>query len=112
LNEAEERVRKRCRKPAIGFADTADGSIKERHIIDLRKLAAIDIVFLGPRVILVEYLFGVVFPLALGIFISAREHARWQIALGIYILCLAINYAPMLSWVSGTVSNMGARPSK
>ena len=65
---------------------------------ELRKLAAIDIALLGYRLILAEYVFAVFFSIALGIFVLWRGHSHWQILLGIYFLCLGINYAPMLVW--------------
>ena len=63
---------------------------------DFRKLAAIDIAFLGYRFILAEYAFAVVFSIALGILVLARSHSVWQVALGTYLVCLGINYVPML----------------
>jgi len=63
-----------------------------------RKLAAIDIVFLGYRLILAEYAFGVLFSLALGVFVLLRRHSAWQLALGLYLICLGINYVPMLAY--------------
>src|SRR5579859_5697255 len=67
-------------------------------MIDLRKLAAIDIAFLGYRLIVSEYAFGVLFSTALGFFVLIRAQAEWQVLLGIYLACLGINYAPMLAW--------------
>ena len=63
-----------------------------------RKLAAIDIVFLGYRLILAEYAFGVLFSLALGVFVLLRRQSAWQLALGLYLICLGINYVPMLAY--------------
>lgn len=67
-------------------------------MIDLRKLAAIDMVFLGSRFIVAEYTFGVFFSLALGVFVLLRSHSPWQLVLAIYFFCLAANYVPMLRW--------------
>jgi hypothetical protein len=66
--------------------------------IDLRKLAAIDIAFLGRKVIVVEFAAGVVLSTALGLFVLVRGHSFWQIMLGVYFLCLGINYAPMFAY--------------
>jgi hypothetical protein len=63
--------------------------------INLRKLAAIDIVFLGPKVILVEFAAGVLLSMALGIFVLVRGRTFWQIVLGSYLISLGINYVPM-----------------
>jgi hypothetical protein len=69
-------------------------------MINVRKLAAIDLHFLGPKIILAEFGLGVPVMLALGILSLRvglfRTHAVWQIVLGIYLLLLAINYIPML----------------
>jgi len=78
-------------------------------MIDLRKLAALDIAFLGYRLILAEYVFAVVLSLALGIFILARGHSGWQILLGVYFLCLGMNYVPMLWWTLAIGSRENAR---
>jgi hypothetical protein len=62
----------------------------------LRKLAAIDIVFLGYRVIVAEYACGVFLSAALGVFVLFRAHSFWQFVLGAYLVGLGINYVPML----------------
>jgi hypothetical protein len=63
---------------------------------NLRKLAAIDIVFLGYRFVLAEYAFGVFFSVALGLFVLFRSHSSWQVLLALYLICLGLNYLPML----------------
>ena len=65
--------------------------------IDLRKLAAIDIAFLGRRVIVAEFAGGAVLSAALGLFVLFRQHSFWQIVLGVYLICLGINYVPMFA---------------
>jgi len=67
-------------------------------MINLRKLAAIDIAFLGFRFVVAEYAVGVFFSAALGLFVLYRAHSFWQHALGIYLICLGINYIPMLAY--------------
>ena len=62
---------------------------------DFRKLAAIDIVFLGYKLVFAEYGFGVPFSISLGIFVLFRSHSVWQVVLGAYLICLGINYVPM-----------------
>ncbi len=61
-----------------------------------RRLAAIDIAFLGYRLIVAEYAAGVFLSLALGAFALFRSHSFWQVVLGVYLMCLGINYVPML----------------
>jgi len=65
-------------------------------MINPRKLAAIDIIFLGPKFIIIEFAGGVLLCSALGIFILFRSHSSAQLALGLYLISLAINYVPML----------------
>ena len=71
-------------------------------MIEVRKLAAIDMVWLGARVILAEYALGVVLPLALGwrslhVGLSYRpDPSPWQVATGIWIVTIAANYIPLL----------------
>ncbi len=79
-------------------------------MINVRKLAAIDLYFLGPKIILAEFGLGVPVMLALGILSLRvglfRTHAAWQIALGIYLLLLGINYIPML-WCAIDIARRG-----
>ncbi|HKF53691.1 MAG TPA: hypothetical protein VKB26_15350 [Candidatus Acidoferrales bacterium] len=65
--------------------------------INMKKLAAIDIVFLGPRFVVAEYAVGVLFPLALGIFILIRARSLSSFLLGAYFLSFGLNYAPLLA---------------
>ena len=69
-----------------------------RRSLDVRKLAAIDVVFLGYTLIFAEYACGMLFSLALGIFVLFRHHSVWQVALAIYLICLGINYVPMFAY--------------
>jgi hypothetical protein len=61
-----------------------------------RKLAAIDIVFLGPKLIIGEFASGVLLCSALGTFVLFRGHSFWQAMLGLYLISLGFNYVPML----------------
>ena len=76
--------------------------------INLRKLAAIDIVFLGFRFVLMEYACGVIFSMALGIFVLIHSYSFWQIALGTYLMCLGINYVPMLLYAMAIARQQSA----
>lgn len=69
-------------------------------IINIRKLAALDIVFHGPKFILVEMAFGV-FGAALGFAIAAPgffagHFSLNQILVSSYVLFIALNYVPLL----------------
>ncbi len=52
-------------------------------MINLRKLAAIDIAFLGYKFVLTEHVIGVLFSAALGLFVLFRSQSFWQAVLGI-----------------------------
>lgn len=64
--------------------------------INIRKLAALDMAFIGPRIILAEFAFGVFGPILVGLFSLERIHAPSQKWLGVYLILLGINYIPML----------------
>jgi len=76
---------------------------------DVRKLAAIDIVFLGFGVVVTEYACGVLLSIALGIFVLFRSHSAGQAILGAYFLCLGINYIPLLVYSLSIGNNDEAR---
>ena len=80
-----------------------------REAPSLRKLAAIDVVFLGYTAVVVEYACGVLLSLALGIFVLLRSHSAWQAALGGYLICLGINYVPMLVYALSIADKHAAR---
>lgn len=68
-------------------------------IIEIRKLAAADMAWAGPRKILAEYVLGVALPLVLGI-LSLRvglqgDPFSWPTLLGVWLLGIAANYVPM-----------------
>lgn len=69
-------------------------------MINVRKLAAIDLEFLGPKIILSEFGLGVLGSLTLGILsIRAgmhRFHSARMTVFGVYLLLLGINYVPLL----------------
>jgi hypothetical protein len=77
--------------------------------INLRKLAAIDIAFLGRNVIVAEFAAGVVLSAALGLFVLFRQHSFWQIVLGKYLISLGINYLPMFAYAVAIPTRERAR---
>lgn len=70
-------------------------------MINVRKLAALDMAWLGPRVIVAEYALGVILPLTLGL-LSIRAgllgpvQVGWEAVLGVWLVTIAVNYAPLL----------------
>jgi hypothetical protein len=68
-------------------------------MIQVRKLVAVELIFLGPKIVFAEYGFAVVVGAAIGILslrVGLRTHVPWQILLGIYLLFLALTYAVLL----------------
>lgn len=69
-------------------------------MIDIRKLAAVDMAWLGPRVIPIEYALGIVLPLILGLLsiragVLASNPTGWQAVMGFWLLGIAANYVPL-----------------
>ena len=60
-------------------------------LIEIRKLAAVDMAWLGPRVVLAEYAMGIILPLALGLFTLRST----QTLLGVWLVTIAVNYVPL-----------------
>ena len=82
-------------------------------LINIRKLAALDIAFHGPRFILVEFglgvlLFGVcgLFTLIDGIFL---RHSIGEVIWAGYLLSLGINYVPLLRYAIVIASARSAK---
>lgn len=69
-------------------------------VINVRKLAAIDLYLLGPYVIVTEFALGVAGPIVLGVFtLRMASRQAWPLGLtsfGGYLLLLGVNYIPML----------------
>jgi hypothetical protein len=69
-------------------------------LIEVRKLAAVDMAWLGTRVILTEYAIGVLLPLALGVLtvrssLSSANPPTWQLLLGLWLIGISANYVPL-----------------
>ena len=78
-------------------------------MFDPRKLAAIDIAFLGSKLIIAEFAGSVLLCPALGAFVLLRSQSLWQLALGWYIVSLGINYLPMLFYAIAIARHDSAR---
>ena len=78
-------------------------------MLNPRKLAAIDIIFLGPKFIIIEFAGGVLLCAALGVFILFRGHSLTQLVLGLYLISLGINYVPMLIYAVAITKGDSAR---
>jgi hypothetical protein len=86
-------------------------------MIEVRKLAAIEMALLGTRVIVTEYALGVMLPLVLGIFslrfgLAQQDFLNWQTILGIWLVTILVNYVPLFIYAvaiarAGTVQEEG-----
>jgi len=69
-------------------------------MLNVRKLAAIDLQFLGAKLILTEFMAGVAGSAALGVLTlraGVQRFHSWKMAiLGIYLMLLGVNYVPLL----------------
>jgi hypothetical protein len=65
-------------------------------MIGIRRLAAVDLAYLGPKFILTEFTFGVLGPAALGIWTLWRSESIGGTLVGAYLVSLGINYVPLL----------------
>ena len=92
-----------------------DTTHNDPAIITIRKLAALDIVFHGPKLILAEFAFGVFFTGALGLvltyagFVTGHFRVPWVPLLGCYMLVLAINYVPLFLYAIKIVRRKSAQ---
>jgi len=86
-------------------------------MINIRKLAAVDMLWLGAKIILAEYALGMVLPLGLGL-ISIRggllraHPSAWEAAIGFWLVSIAVNYVPLFIYAvliarGGTVEQEG-----
>lgn len=70
-----------------------------RTVLNVRKLAAIDLHFLGPKFILVEFALGLLGLLGLGMLTlrsGMNAHSIRLAGLGAYMVTVGVNYLPLL----------------
>jgi hypothetical protein len=86
-------------------------------MMNIRKLAAVDMVFHGARFILAEFAIGIFFPLLIGI-LSIRTgwfgsvRSIWETAFGTWLVAIGLNYVPLFIYAAliaraGTVQAEG-----
>src|SRR5262245_37276876 len=66
-------------------------------MMNVRKLAAIDLAFLGSTFIIAEFAIGVFGCLALGLFVLVRSHTAGGRLMGAYFVALSVNYIPLMA---------------
>jgi len=86
-------------------------------MIELRKLAALEMAWLGARVIVTEYALGVMLSLVVGIFslrvgLAQQDLVNWQTILGSWLVTISANYVPLFLYAvaiarAGTVREAG-----
>jgi hypothetical protein len=86
--------------PRLSLVLGAPATVSMPKLIEIKKLAAIDMAWLGPKVILVEYAFGIILPLGLGVFtlhstFSSPNWLTWQTIFGMWLVSIAANYVPL-----------------
>jgi len=83
--------------------------MKSETLLNVRKLAALDIAFHGPRLILAEFALGVVVcaALSLGSFLNPI-HSPFMIIIGCFFLWVALNYVTLLLYAMSIVSRKSA----
>lgn len=92
----EAHLATRWKTASLASCTASSYNARPQPVINPRKLAAIDIVFLGSRFIVAEFAGAVLLCAALGVFTLFRGHSFVQLALGLYLISLGINYVPML----------------
>jgi len=86
-----------------------ENMIKSGKVINVRKLAALDIAFHGPKFILIEFGLGVFGCAALGLFsiyfglLHGPNPSLFTTILGCFLLGVAFNYVPLLLYAMSIV---------
>lgn len=72
------------------------------RMVEVRKLVAVELTFLGPKIIVAEYAIAVAVGLTVGVLSLRaglfRTHALWQTLLGLYLLFVVLTYAVLLAY--------------
>lgn len=87
-----------------------ENTMKSETLINIRKLAALDIVFHGPRLIVAEFALGMVLCAALGLWsFFSPIHSPFMIIIGCFLLWVALNYMPLLLYAISIVRRKSAQ---
>jgi hypothetical protein len=84
-------------------------------VINIRKLAALDIAFHGPKFILIEFALGVIGCAALGLFsiyfglFHSPSYSLFAVIMGCFLLWIALNYVPLLIYAISIVRHKSAQ---
>jgi hypothetical protein len=84
--------------------------MRHNTIINVRKLAALDIVFHGPKFILIEFALAVFICASVGLSIlHGANHSPLMIILGSFFLGVSLNYLPLLWYSINIVKHKSAQ---
>ena len=92
------------------MAQQEENIMKSGSAINVRKLAALDIVFHGPWLILAEFVLAVVVCAALGIWsFLSPIHSPFVTFIGCYLQGVALNYVPLFLYAISIVRRKSAQ---
>jgi hypothetical protein len=84
--------------------------MRHNSMINVRKLAALDIVFHGPKFILIEFALAVFICGSIGLLIlHGANHSPLMIILGSFFLGVSLNYIPLLLYSINIVKHKSAQ---
>ena len=84
--------------------------MRHNSMINVRKLAALDIVFHGPKFILIEFALAVFICGSIGLLIlHGANHTPLMIILGSFFLGVSLNYIPLLLYSINIVKHKSAQ---
>jgi hypothetical protein len=84
--------------------------MRHNSMINVRKLAALDIVFHGPKFILIEFALAVFICGSIGLLIlHDANHSPLMIILGSFFLGVSLNYIPLLLYSINIVKHKSAQ---
>ncbi len=86
---------------------------KDAYFINIGKLAALDIVWHGPKLILAEFLLavglgGVLAAFSFAFFLRSPDHPLFALILSLIFLLFALNYVPLLLYALSFVRHKNA----
>jgi hypothetical protein len=84
------------------------------RLMEVRKLAALDLVFHGPRFVLVEFTGALLVGAGLGVLslragLPGGHLVAWQLALGLYLVGVGLNYVPLALHAAALIRTGDAR---
>src|SRR5215472_3669725 len=98
------------------YSDDNDPNVAQHNtFINIRKLAALDIAFHGPKFILIEFALGVIGCAALGLFsmyfglLRGPDHSLFAVIMGCFLSWIALNYVPLFIYAVNIVRHNSAQ---